>query len=68
MFLPQRGAHADPLVLVPALAKAKATRITLTPSLLASLLRTSVADPVLPDAHVRRIDTNPGCLWPIVFK
>lgn len=54
MFLPPRGAHADPLVLVPALAKAKVTRITLTPSLLASLLRTSDAKPLLPDLHVRR--------------
>lgn len=53
MFLPPGGAHADPLVLVPALAKAKVTRITLTPSLLASLLRTSDADPLLPDLHVR---------------
>lgn len=61
MFLPPRGAHADPLLLVPALAEAKATRITLTPSLLASLLRTCDAEPLLPDLHVRRsLGVSPG--------
>jgi len=54
LFLPPPGAHADPLRLVPALTEAKATRITLTPSLLASLLRVSGADPLLPSLHVRR--------------
>lgn len=64
MFLPPRGAHADPLLLVPALAEAKATRITLTPSLLASLLRIFDAEPLLPDLHVRLADTifGPGSL------
>lgn len=57
MFFPPRGAHADPLVLVPALVKAMVTRITLTPSLLASLLRSSDANPVLPDLHVRCVGT-----------
>lgn len=55
LFLPPDGAAADPLLLVPSLAEARVTRITVTPSLLASLLRTagSAADPVLPDLHVR---------------
>ena len=54
LFLAPDGAHADPLLLVPYLVKAKVTRITLTPSLLASLLRTadSYASPLLPDLHV----------------
>lgn len=53
MFLPDYGAQADPLLLVPALARAKVTRITLTPSLLASILRTTTSQPLLPDLHVR---------------
>lgn len=54
LFLVPDGAHADPLLLVPALVEARVTRITLTPSLLASLLRTaaSYARPLLPDLHV----------------
>ncbi|CAB1106926.1 unnamed protein product [Ectocarpus sp. CCAP 1310/34] len=53
LFLPTPGAHADPLLLAPALAEAKATRITLTPSLLASMLRTTTSDTekLLPDVH-----------------
>ncbi|CAM9120330.1 unnamed protein product [Laminaria digitata] len=53
LFLAPDGAHADPLLLVPALIEARVTRITLTPSLLASLLRTadSYASPLLPDLH-----------------
>ncbi|CAM9529879.1 unnamed protein product [Scytosiphon promiscuus] len=51
IFLPDFRAHADPLLLVPALANAKASRITLTPSLLASILRTTCSDPLLPDLH-----------------
>ncbi|CAM9786417.1 unnamed protein product [Ectocarpus sp. 6 AP-2014] len=53
LFLPTPGAHADPLLLAPALAEVKATRITLTPSLLASMLRTTSSDTetLLPDVH-----------------
>ncbi|CAM9510055.1 unnamed protein product, partial [Hapterophycus canaliculatus] len=51
IFLPDSGAHADPLLLVPALASAKASRITLTPSLLASVLRTTSSQTLLPDLH-----------------
>ena len=68
MFLAPRGAHADPLVLVPALIKAKVTRITLTPSLLASMLRTSDADPLLPDLHVRPLALRTANVWRYMCK
>lgn len=54
LFLPGPGVAADPLRLVPMLSEAKVSRITLTPSLLSSLLRTAAVlpKPILPDLHV----------------
>ena len=57
------GVAADPLRLVPALADARVTRITLTPSLLSLILRTTatLAGPLLPDLHVRWVISRSGC-------
>lgn len=55
VLLPPAGASSDTLRLVPALSEARATRITLTPSLLSSIIRTGNPSdgPLLPSVHVR---------------
>lgn len=66
-FSPPSSAHADPLLLAPAMAEAKATRVALTTSLLAPMLRTASSDTemFLADLHVRRLDSRTLLPWKI---
>ncbi|CAM9869823.1 unnamed protein product, partial [Choristocarpus tenellus] len=51
LYLPPQRATADPTVLIPALSRSGATRLTLTPSLLSSMLRlTRITKKELPPA------------------